>query len=76
MVSWYGLYAPKGMSPVLASRIHEEVSKVVHSPEMLARFATLGAYAGSGSPSDFAVMVAKETTRWSRLAKERGIKAE
>ena len=38
VVSWFGLYGPRGMSPELTKRIHDEVAKVIQSPEMVQRF--------------------------------------
>lgn len=74
VVSWFGLYAPRGLPPELALRINEEVNRVLRSPEMVARFANLGIDPGSGSPVQFAAMVAEDTARWSRHAKETKIK--
>jgi tripartite-type tricarboxylate transporter receptor subunit TctC len=68
--SWFGLYGPRGIPPQIAKRINEEVNKILQSPEMVARFASLGIEPGRGSNADFAAMVAADTTRWSRLAKE------
>jgi tripartite-type tricarboxylate transporter receptor subunit TctC len=76
VVSWFGLYAPKGLPPALALRINEEVNKVLKSPEMVARFAALGVDAGKGSSAEFAAMVAADTERWSKLAKERQIQID
>jgi len=76
VVSWFGLYAPRGLPPQLAQRINEEVNKVLKSPDMVARFANLGVDAGKGSPADFANMVAADTDRWSRLAKDRKIQLD
>jgi tripartite-type tricarboxylate transporter receptor subunit TctC len=76
VVFWFGLYGPAGMSPQLAQRINEEISKVLRSPEVVSRFAELGIEAGRGSPADFGAMVASDTARWSRVVTENKIKAE
>ena len=73
---WFGLYGPRGMSPQLAKRINDEVNKVLQSPEMVSRFASLGIEPGHGSPADFAAMMATDIARWSRLAKELKLKVE
>lgn len=70
VVSWFGLYAPRGLPAPLTQRINDEVNKVLRSPEMVTRFAGMGIDAAQGSPADFASMVAADTDRWSRLAKE------
>ncbi len=76
VLSWFGLYAPRGLPPELQRRINEELNKVMRSPEIAARFAQLGIEPGRGTAAEFAAMVAADTARWTRLAKERNIKAE
>ncbi|MEY4099181.1 MAG: hypothetical protein RL300_352 [Pseudomonadota bacterium] len=73
VVSWFGLYAPRNLPPQLAQRINEEVNKVLKAPDMAARLAGLGVEAGHGSNADFAKMVAADTARWTRLAKDLNI---
>jgi tripartite-type tricarboxylate transporter receptor subunit TctC len=76
VLSWFGLYAPRGLAPELQKRINEEVVKVLNTPEMTARFAALGIEPGKGSPSEFAAMVAADRARWTTLVKQRNIKAD
>lgn len=75
-MSWFGLYGPRGVSPELTKRIHDEVFKVIQSPEMIQRFQSLAIEPGRGSSADFAAMVASDSARWGRLVKERNIKVE
>ncbi len=72
--SWFGLYAPKGMSPELTRRINAEASKALQSAEMKARFTEMGIEAGQGSPADFAAMVAKDSDGWARVARQVNLK--
>ena len=76
VLSWFGLYGPRGLPPQLAQRINDEVNQLLRSPEMVARFAALGIEPGKGTPADFAAMVAADTARWSLLAKEINLKVE
>ena len=76
VLSWFGLYAPKGLAPELQRKINEEINKVMASPEVSARFAQLGIEPGKGSAADFAKMVATDRAKWTELVKERKIKAE
>jgi len=76
VLSWFGLYAPRGLPPQLARRINEEVNKVLRSPEMAARFAALGIEPGRGSPEEFAAAVAADTARWSKVVKEQKIRMD
>jgi tripartite-type tricarboxylate transporter receptor subunit TctC len=76
VLSWFGLYAPKNLPPELQRRINEEVNKVLSSPDVVARYATLGIEPRTVSPTEFAKLVAEDTARWSKLAKERNIKID
>lgn len=76
VLSWFGLYAPRGLAPQLARKINEEVNKVLHTPEMVARFTAMGIDPGTGTPDEFAAMVAKDTARWSKLAKDLNLKVD
>ena len=75
-VSWFGMYAPKALAADTARRINEEVNKVLHSQDMVAKFEKLGIEPGRGTPAEFAAMVAADRERWTRLVRERNIKAE
>lgn len=76
VLSWFGMYGPRGLSPDVTRRINDEVNKVLRAPEMASRFDNLGIEAGRGSPVEFAAMVAADRERWTRLVRERNIKPE
>lgn len=76
-VTWFGLYAPRGMKPDLVTRIHAAFDKAVHTPEIVAGLAKLGVEpAPPGTPSQFAAMVATDSQRWARIIRERKITIE
>ena len=77
-VTWFGLYAPKGLDADLVRRIHAEFAKALATPDVVERLARLGvdpARPGS-SPADFAAMVAADSARWAALIRERRINAD
>ena len=76
VVSWFGLWGPRGMPTALAARINEEVDKVLHAPDFAARLAGMGLDTGSGSPAKFAEYVAADLKRWTQVVRERNIKAD
>src|SRR3954449_9801557 len=41
-VSWYGLWAPKGLSPEIVTKLQSEVVKIIAQPEVKQRLETLG----------------------------------
>jgi tripartite-type tricarboxylate transporter receptor subunit TctC len=74
VLTWFGLYAPRGLPPALTQRINEEVNKVLRSPEMVERYVAWGIEARIGSPADFSAMVTKDAARWSKLVKDVNLK--
>ena len=75
--TWFGVYAPKGLSPELTARLNSEINAALKSPEVQDRFARLGAVpALPNTPSQFAALVAADSERWGRIIQDRRITAE
>jgi tripartite-type tricarboxylate transporter receptor subunit TctC len=72
----YGVFLPAGASPGLVNRLHDAIDATVHSPDIAAKFAELGADPQFGTPAAFAAYVANDYAKWSRLAKETGLKSD
>lgn len=74
--SWYGLWAPKGFSPELVTKLRDEVSRIVERPEVKQRFAALGFKSIGSTPEYFAQYIADEMARYQKIIKDGNIKAE
>ncbi len=76
-VTWFGLYAPRGMKPELVSRVHDAFEKAAHTPEVIESLAKLGVEPSPiGSPDKFAAMVSADSQRWARIIRDRKITIE
>jgi tripartite-type tricarboxylate transporter receptor subunit TctC len=76
-VTWFGIYAPKGLAPALVARLNNEFNTALKSAEVRERLARLGAEPVSdASPAQFAAMVKADSERWGRLIRERKITVE
>jgi tripartite-type tricarboxylate transporter receptor subunit TctC len=75
-VNWWGLVAPAGTPASIIERLHKAVQEVQTSPEVQKQFASEGAEIVRTSPAEFGAFMAKEMTKWERVVKEGGIKAE
>ena len=76
-VTWFGLYAPRGMKPELVARVHEAFEKAAHAPEVIESLAKLGVEPSPiGSSDKFAAMVAADSQRWARIIRDRKITLE
>jgi tripartite-type tricarboxylate transporter receptor subunit TctC len=76
LVGWNGLFVPAGTAGAIVTKLHQETVKALAQPELKARLATLGAEGVGSSPQEFGAFVKAEVQKWSRVAKEAGLKAE
>jgi tripartite-type tricarboxylate transporter receptor subunit TctC len=75
-VNWWGLVAPAGTPAPVIERLHKAVQEVQNSAEVQKQFASEGAEIVRMSPTEFGGFMEKEMTKWGRVVKEGGIKAE
>lgn len=74
--TWFGLYGPKNLPPEIVTKLNASLNKVIVSPDVVERYAQIGAEPLPGTPEKFATMVAKERVRWSNLIKQAQITSE
>lgn len=72
----YGIFLPAGTSPILVERLHKAVDATIRSADVKQKFTELGADPQFGTPAEFAAYVAADLAKWSKLAKEAGLKVE
>jgi tripartite-type tricarboxylate transporter receptor subunit TctC len=75
-VNWWGLVAPAGTPAPVIERLHKAVQEVQNSAEVQKQFASEGGEIVRMSPAEFGTFMEKEMTKWGRVVKEGGIKAE
>ncbi len=75
-MSFTGLMAPAGTPPELIRRLNQEVVAGLRSGEMNDMLEKLGVNARPGPPEDFAAFIARETEKWTAVAKQAGIRVE
>lgn len=74
--SWYGLVGPKNMPPALVQRMNADVNRVLAMPDVAERLRSFGAEDSGGSNQQFGAFIASESTKWARVVKDAGVKAE
>ncbi|QWD90080.1 tripartite tricarboxylate transporter substrate binding protein [Polynucleobacter sp. MWH-Braz-FAM2G] len=74
--TWFGIFGPRNLAPEIVAKLNAALNKVIVSPDVVERFAQIGAEPMPGTPDKFATMVAKERVRWSNLIKQAQINAE
>jgi tripartite-type tricarboxylate transporter receptor subunit TctC len=74
--AWFGLYAPKGLSPDLVQRINLAVNAALQDSEVKERFARLGGEPAGGTAQAFASMAQADRAAWRKVIAEKKIATE
>ena len=75
-VAWFGIHAPARTPRAIVARLHDEAVKVVQEPAIRDRFLADGAEPVGSTPEQFSKFIVSEITKWKKVVKEAGIKAE
>jgi tripartite-type tricarboxylate transporter receptor subunit TctC len=70
-VTWFGIFAPKGLPADIAAKLNAEINAVVKSAEFGERLRVLGAQTVRSTPGEFARKVQAESDKWATLIRER-----
>jgi tripartite-type tricarboxylate transporter receptor subunit TctC len=73
---WIGVLAPAGTPKPIIDRLHQEIVKIVSSPEVRERFAKQGVEVAPQTPEQFNAYLRSEVERWGKVVKDAGIKAD
>jgi tripartite-type tricarboxylate transporter receptor subunit TctC len=74
--SWFVLMAPAGTPEAIVNKLSVEVDRIVHRPEVVARFKELGADPVGGTPKSLGEFIARETTKWRDVVKASGARVD
>lgn len=74
---WLGAFAPKGTPQEIVTRLNAEINRVLEMPEVRERIAPggLGEPKG-GTPEQFGNFLRTEITKWAKVVKDSGAKAD
>jgi len=73
---WYGLFAPAGTPAATLSKVHGEIVKAIHSAELRPRIEAQDMDPTGPTAAKFNVMYRAELARWTKVAKDAGLKAD
>ncbi len=73
---WYGLFAPAGTPKDVVNRLHDELVKVMNSPEIHERMTTLGWDPVTCTPEEFMAQIKSELAIWADVVKKAGAKID
>jgi tripartite-type tricarboxylate transporter receptor subunit TctC len=76
MTTWFALMAPHGTPAPVIERMHKELQAALSGPEIEARLVDLGVSPGDMTQAQLGAFIRSETTKWAKIVKESGAKAD
>jgi tripartite-type tricarboxylate transporter receptor subunit TctC len=76
MSGWNGIFAVKGTPPEIVARLHSELAKILHSPEVRRELIALGAEPVGDTPDEFGAFLKADMARWGKIIQEKGIRSD
>src|SRR5205085_1750662 len=73
-LTFTGMAAPAGTPAPIVDRLNAAINAAVRPPEIVAALAKLGAEVRTGSPADFAALLARERDKWVDVVTRTGIR--
>ena len=73
---WNGVFLPHGTPADIVNRLNAALREVLASPEIKAKFDSLGSRVVASSPAEFRKYLNAESGRWAATVKAAGIKKE
>jgi tripartite-type tricarboxylate transporter receptor subunit TctC len=74
--AWFGLYAPAATPRDIVDKLNVDVNRVLLTPEVKERFATLGAESSPMAVDQFAAFLRTEVVRFAKAISDSGATAE
>jgi len=76
VTTWQGLFAPAGTPAAVLAKINAEFAKAVHSPELKPRLEQQDMEPTGPGVAKFTGMYLAELQKWTKVARDAGLKAE
>ena len=74
--TWIGFFAPAGVRKDIVARLNKSIGDIVMTPEVKQRLAAAGFEPVNNTPEQFTQYVNEEITKWAKVIKEAGAKAD
>lgn len=76
MSNWIGLVAPAKTPKAIIAKLNDAANRALKEPDVAAAIQGPGNIIGGGAPEQFGTFIASETTRWSKVVKDKQIRAD
>jgi tripartite-type tricarboxylate transporter receptor subunit TctC len=76
MSTWMGVLLPTGTPKEIADRLHNEIEKMLRTPDVSQRFSGEGLEPLNATPAQFAALIRSDTVKWAKVIKHAGIRID
>ena len=76
VTTWQGVFAPAGIPAATLARVNAELVKAIRSPELKSKIEQQDMDPSGPSAATFRAMYFAELARWTKVAKDAGLKAD
>ncbi|MGZ8196868.1 MAG: tripartite tricarboxylate transporter substrate binding protein [Burkholderiales bacterium] len=74
--NWYGMLAPAGTPRAIVAKLNSQVAATLTTPEMADAIRKQGAQPEGGTPEAFGKYLQNEITKWTKVIRKAGVKAD
>ena len=74
--TWFGLFAPAGTPAEIVSKVQADTVAALRAPDLLKRFADVGAEPVGSTPAEFVERIRSDTARWAEVIRAGKVKVE
>ena len=74
--SWHGVLVPAHTPLPIVMRLHDEIVKTLHQPDVKERLGSLGFEIVGSTPGEFSAYIKQQGTKYDKLIRQIGLKAE
>ena len=73
---WFGFFAPAKTPKPIVDALNRAINKALQSPDVVQKLSGIGMDPATGTPEEFAKIVASDYARWGPIVKASGFKPE
>ena len=74
--TWFGMFAPAGTPRDIVTKVHNDVLAALQAPDLLERFASVGAEPVGGTQEQFTARILADTAKWAQVIRTAKVKIE
>jgi tripartite-type tricarboxylate transporter receptor subunit TctC len=73
---WFGVVTPSGTPKPVVTQLNAEINRILKLPGIVELFHKQGVAPLGGTPDEFAAFLRLQMSKWAKVVKESGAKAE